>query len=244
VYQYNKENFETLPNKAIIDCICNNCNTIIKRSVLFIKHDLRHGVENVPCPKCRKSKLLSKNTKNCKQCRVKFYHNTNIFCTQKCAAIFNNKNKLKKIKQNYISRKCKRCGNDILNKRKSAVYCSLNCSRIYKKEQLILKKDLLIENNQPTATKLESNSFNCKSYLIRKFGKKCMRCGWAEVNPTSGRVPIELEHKDGNCTNNNLENLELLCPNCHSLSPYYKGANKRKGHKSPRYEAWKQYFQK
>jgi hypothetical protein len=56
-----------------------------------------------------------------------------------------------------------------------------------------------------------------------------MICGWNEINPKSGKVPIELEHSDGNSANNNLKNLKLLCPNHHSLTPTYKGLNKGNG---------------
>lgn len=36
---------------------------------------------------------------------------------------------------------------------------------------------------------------------------------------------MELEHIDGNSENNDLSNLTLLCPNCHSLTSTYKGRN-------------------
>jgi len=39
------------------------------------------------------------------------------------------------------------------------------------------------------------------------------------------RIPLELEHKNGDHTDNRLENLELLCPNCHTFTQYYKGRN-------------------
>jgi hypothetical protein len=68
-----------------------------------------------------------------------------------------------------------------------------------------------------------------------------MKCGWGEVNKFTNKVPIEIEHKDGNCENNRLDNLELLCPNCHSLTSTYKGANKSEGG-SPRYKIWKTLF--
>ena len=38
-----------------------------------------------------------------------------------------------------------------------------------------------------------------------------------------------LEHIDGNSENNSLDNLKLLCPNCHSLTPTYKNLNKGNG---------------
>lgn len=53
----------------------------------------------------------------------------------------------------------------------------------------------------------------------------CMKCGWAEVNPHTGLIPTEVNHIDGNRRNCRPENLEILCPNCHSLTPTHKGAN-------------------
>ena len=38
-------------------------------------------------------------------------------------------------------------------------------------------------------------------------------------------IPTELHHKDGDSTNNELTNLELLCPNCHALTENYRGKN-------------------
>ena len=68
-------------------------------------------------------------------------------------------------------------------------------------------------------------------YLMEKFNAKCSRCGWGEVNPYTGNIPLEIEHIDGNYLNNKEENLDLLCPNCHSLTETYKGANRGKGRK-------------
>lgn len=38
-------------------------------------------------------------------------------------------------------------------------------------------------------------------------------------------IQLELDHIDGNNENNNLSNLRLLCPNCHALTPTYRGKN-------------------
>ena len=62
-----------------------------------------------------------------------------------------------------------------------------------------------------------------------KYNNKCSRCGWGEINPYTNNIPLEVEHIDGNFMNNNEENLTLLCPNCHSLTSTYKGANAEKG---------------
>lgn len=57
------------------------------------------------------------------------------------------------------------------------------------------------------------------------FKHQCNRCGnthWMGQN-----ISLELEHKDGNHRNNSLDNLELLCPNCHAQTSTYRGRNKK-----------------
>ena len=68
-----------------------------------------------------------------------------------------------------------------------------------------------------------------RRYLIRRFGESCTRCGWAQRNPITGNVPIEVEHIDGNWRNNRLDNLTLLCPNCHALTATFRGLNRGRG---------------
>jgi 5-methylcytosine-specific restriction endonuclease McrA len=55
---------------------------------------------------------------------------------------------------------------------------------------------------------------------------QCEECGLDEW--MGQLIPIELHHIDGNRFNNNLENLQLLCPNCHALTPNYS-CKKRDG---------------
>lgn len=68
-----------------------------------------------------------------------------------------------------------------------------------------------------------------KTYLIRLRGEKCEDCGWARLNLYTDKIPIQLEHMDGNYRNNHISNLKLLCPSCHSLTPTYAGANRGNG---------------
>ena len=41
------------------------------------------------------------------------------------------------------------------------------------------------------------------------------------------KIALELEHVDGDNTNNDLSNLKFLCPNCHSMTPTWRGRNIR-----------------
>lgn len=72
------------------------------------------------------------------------------------------------------------------------------------------------------------NSYRLKNRLLQEkvLTYQCSNCRhdtWLDLP-----IPLELDHIDGNSSNNNLENLRLLCPNCHALTPTYRGKNKRK----------------
>jgi hypothetical protein len=68
-----------------------------------------------------------------------------------------------------------------------------------------------------------------RRYLVEKFGEQCSRCGWNERHPRTGRIPLEVEHIDGDWRNNTPANLTLLCPNCHSLTPTFRALNRGRG---------------
>lgn len=54
---------------------------------------------------------------------------------------------------------------------------------------------------------------------------KCECCGLNEW--LDEPIPLELDHIDGDHYNNMLENLKILCPNCHAKTPTYRGKNKK-----------------
>lgn len=71
--------------------------------------------------------------------------------------------------------------------------------------------------------------YHLKRRLFKSGLKKaeCEECGWARVS-SDGRIPIELDHINGDRYDNRIENLRILCPNCHSLKPTHRGRNKMK----------------
>lgn len=54
----------------------------------------------------------------------------------------------------------------------------------------------------------------------------CQRCGLTHW--LGEKLSLELHHVNGIPDDNRLENLNLLCPNCHSLTPNYCGKNKKR----------------
>ena len=158
------------------------------------------------------------NIKNCLNCNddFKYIDKNQKFCCSSCSATYNNKLREPKYEDKY----CLNCNSLISGS--GDKYCSRKCQQEYLFNNRITKW----LNGELSGHRGEyGTSTWIKRYLIQQNGEKCMECGWNEKNLTSGNIPIELEHVDGNSENNNIDNLKLLCPNCHSLTPTYKSLN-------------------
>jgi 5-methylcytosine-specific restriction endonuclease McrA len=123
--------------------------------------------------------------------------------------------------------KCLHCKKECESSRqKTNKYCSIQCQVEYQyttrvKEWLVEGKDWkgMIPNWVRRA-------------LAEKFGYKCSLCNITEYN--SKPIVLEVDHKDGDHSNNTIKNLRLICPNCHSQTPTYKNRNIGSGRTSRR----------
>lgn len=103
----------------------------------------------------------------------------------------------------------------------SGKYCSQECAGAHRRQQYINEWKLGKING--------TNGYNCsapvRNYLLQKYNYKCQLCGWGEINPFTNKVPLQIHHIDGNSENNIEENLQVLCPNCHSLTENFGSRN-------------------
>jgi hypothetical protein len=123
------------------------------------------------------------------------------------------------------------CCKEDLRERWQKKFCSNKCQAnfqysVFLKAWLRGKKEVITKNI----------SGHIRRFLEEKNGKKCMCCGWDKVHTVTKRVPLEVDHKDGNSDNNTLRNLQLLCPNCHALTPSFRNLNRGKG------RAWRKKY--
>lgn len=119
-------------------------------------------------------------------------------------------------KKNY----CLNCGKEIpLNQK----YCSNKCQMEYTYKVSIEKW----KSGEDSGTRKNNEMAQfVRRYMFEKYNGKCQKCGWGEINPITGNIPLEVHHIDGDCSNNHEDNLQLLCPNCHSLTENFGSLNK------------------
>lgn len=91
--------------------------------------------------------------------------------------------------------------------------------KIYENETLKKRSEFVLSKN------FDEISWDLKrEYLIYESKNTCKSCG---LNEWKGiKIPIEVNHIDGNNTNHLKKNLECLCPNCHSITKNWRGRNK------------------
>jgi hypothetical protein len=131
---------------------------------------------------------------------------------------------------------CLYFGDDL--ERSESKYCSNKCQTDHQYAVCIRNwKADTEEGRRRMATK--NISRHLKRYLIEIGGEKCSICGWSERHPITQRVPLEVDHADGDATNNKESNLRIICPNCHSLTMHFRNLNRTRGRQ------WRnQYMQK
>lgn len=78
--------------------------------------------------------------------------------------------------------------------------------------------EILVENSNYQSFKLAKRLL--KEKVKEHKCERCKRTEWEEVP-----IPLELHHINGIRTDNRIDNLQLLCPNCHALTDNYRGKN-------------------
>jgi 5-methylcytosine-specific restriction endonuclease McrA len=122
--------------------------------------------------------------------------------------------------------KCKSCGTEFKhNPSQGGTYCSRQCQQDYQDRQYITE---WLNGTKSGIIRGNALSGYVRRHLLEEAGYKCSQCGWSGVNPVSGKTTLEIDHIDGNRKNAKKENLRVLCPNCHSLTPTYRALNIKK----------------
>ena len=180
--------------------------------------------------KQRNIELYMQHPKRCKHCDsiIEYDDRRKTFCNHSCSASFNNKGKVKNGISINSKRKYKCLNCTLLITR--GIYCSTKCQGEFKTKQSIKKWKL---GNIKRSERIPSY---IRTYLMELHNSSCELCGWDKKHPITGNVPLQIDHIDGDCCNHLFENLQLICPSCHSLTPNYGGLNRGNSTRCKRYK--------
>jgi len=167
----------------------------------------------------KQSRILeyNKNPKKCKECNsiIDYTNRKKVFCNHTCSAIYNNSLRAEKVKWN-----CLTCDTEhITLPYKKKKFCNQSCMGLFTKNI--------------TQEKFENGEIFTRGTIrgiLYKQDACCSICGVSEWQ--GSKIPLEVDHIDGNAGNNLPSNVRLLCPNCHSITPTWKARNKGNGRAS------------
>lgn len=156
------------------------------------------------------------NPNKCKCCgkAIPFVKRQNVFCNHSCAATITNVGHAKNWTTGLrIKKPCSNCGKETTNNK----YCSRACyGAITRKASLnrVLLGDYKAIGSSPVL----------KTALISTRGASCELCHNSQW--LNSPINLTVHHKDGKSQNNKLENLQLLCWNCHSYTHNFGSKNR------------------
>lgn len=147
----------------------------------------------------------------CKTCKndfwkVKRFVTENNYCSKDCSAIGN------RDRETLECKCCKKSFESSVGRGKNSKSGFRFCSRKCKDEAQ--KVSYGLKEMWPDHFGMADGKRDYRERAIEKYGRKCELCEWDKT--------IEVHHIDGNRENNDLKNLIVLCPNCHSLTKSYK----------------------
>lgn len=155
------------------------------------------------------SKYVS-SPKFCRQClnSIPYEKRDNVFCDHSCAATYTNTRRCTREK---LTESCARCSTPCSRRCR---YCATCWD--YLQRSGALNRVLPFEQCKTDPSRRRA--------LLRERGHRCETCGLAEWQ--GKQIPIQMDHTDGNSDNSTRENLKLLCPNCHALTPTFGSKNR------------------
>lgn len=169
--------------------------------------------------------------KQCPRCSAE-HTKPGTFCSRKCAnsRVFSEESKLKK----SIAIKKHIAANGYYDNAKNLVdYTGKKLP-----EDIIAKRSVSRKAN--TMDRFESgkvkDNATLKRILAELLGYKCAVCG---IHEWHGQLlSLQLDHIDGDASNTLPNNVRLICPNCHTLTPTWGAKNKGRGRKARGLNLW------
>lgn len=225
---FTEEEFNVANDFELLEFECDCCKTIGTRTKKQFRNSRsKKRNKHYCCKKCQISAMM--NTRgiepaieleclNClshfTRCKSKLPSNKKCFCSRECSVEYNS----------IPNKTCSYCSIQFFSKHTSAKFCSRKCQADARYDKNVSEWKSGKKNGW-TGKTVSIREF-VRKYLLDKFDNKCCKCGWCEIHPITQKSPLEVNHINGDATDCREENLEILCPNCHSLTFNFRALNK------------------
>jgi len=230
--KFTLEQYEKAKTSDLLVCECYVCNKEFfkKKGAIKRVYDGIPGHNGKYCSKeCYGIARNEKQKLDCKNCykliiRSKNEVKENNFCSHSCSAIFNNKNKI--IKPLKI---CNVCNKSLGRSKEERTTC-MDCEKEQKFENWKLGKINL-------STKYGHSSL-VREFLFKIHGENCSDCRFSGKNIKTNKSILHVDHINGDHTDSTINNVRLLCPNCHAMTANFGALNKGNGRKWKKNYYW------
>lgn len=148
------------------------------------------------------------------------------FCSRSCSAKVNNSKYPKRPNFKRV-KSCMKCGGELSYNQKK--YCSHRCAHSHRRDNYI---SMWLAGEVSGSNSNGSMSKRVRGYLLERASFRCTspECsvpgGWGIPNRKTGEVILTIDHIDGNWQNNSVDNLIVLCYNCHTLTDTFGSLNR------------------
>lgn len=139
------------------------------------------------------------------------------FCSSSCSAKEHNPRTKRKPRE---FNECRLCDKTLLKTQNE--FCCHSCRATV---QAYTRNNSWVEGYVSASDSTGNLKGWARTLLLEMCDYTC-KCGWNTVNPVVGRPILTVDHVDGDWTNNYCWNLEVLCYNCHTLTPTFGSLNR------------------
>lgn len=160
---------------------------------------------------------------------VKYSMNKNTFKSikERIKTLGLDENKIKNGRKSFlVFKKCNNCNKEYKGN-KNQKFCSQKCAIQYREKNKI---NLWLKTGNAGCDVSTTIRSCIRRYILKEQNNKCSICG-IENKWNNKELKFILDHINGDASNNNRENLRLICPNCDSQLETYKSKNKNSARK-------------